>query len=162
VHRVGRSRLSALVVDNLSSYPHTATFVSSITRVAGAATRLNRSASGTLLPCGWENSPLGSTAASATFARWIMHATHQLTTGFNSASVRSSNNARHHLGFLSFVYRTKQFPTKNEVSASKWPKDNHDCTTTQTGSFLCRAREPMDIKCRPFGVEQLSKCTKKL
>src|SRR5271167_4949898 len=52
-----------------------------------------------------------------------MNATHQLTTAFSGASARSSNNARHHLGFLSFVRRTKQLPAKNEVSAAKWPKD---------------------------------------
>jgi len=91
-----------------------------------------------------------------------MNATHQLTTAFSGASARSSNNARHHLGFLSFVRRTKQLPAKNEVSAAKWPKDNHECAATQTGSFVCHALEPMEIECRPFGAEQLSKCTKKL
>ena len=45
VYRVGRSRLGALVVDNLASYPHTATFGSSISRVLGGRRHKTKSIS---------------------------------------------------------------------------------------------------------------------
>jgi hypothetical protein len=35
-----------------------------------------------------------------------------------------------------------------EVSYAKWPKDNHECAPTQTGSVICCTLEAVDIECR--------------
>ena len=83
--------------------------------------------------------------------------------GFNSASARSSENARHQLWFSSFVCRTEHFTRNYQgVSHAKWPKDNHECAPTQTGSIICCPLEAVDIECRPPRAEGLSKRAKKL
>jgi hypothetical protein len=48
------------------------------------------------------------------------------------------------------------------VRYAKWPKDNHEYTPTQTGSFLCCTLKAVDIECRSSGAEQRSKRAKKL
>ena len=63
--------------------------------------------------------------------------------GFNSASARSSENARYQLWFSSSVYRTEHFTRHYQgVSHAKWPKDNHMSTRQPrpAASFAARSR----------------------
>jgi hypothetical protein len=34
------------------------------------------------------------------------------------------------------------------LSHAKWPKDNHECAPTQTGSVICHTLEAVGIECR--------------
>ena len=49
-----------------------------------------------------------------------------------------------------------------EVSYAKWPKDNHECAPTQSGSVICCTLEAVDIECRSPRAEELPKRAKKL
>jgi len=48
------------------------------------------------------------------------------------------------------------------VSYAKWPKGNHECAPTQSGSVICCTLEAVDIECRSPRAEELPKRAKKL
>jgi len=62
-----------------------------------------------------------------------------------------------------FVWnRAVAFNHQDSEVCNKWPEDNHECASLQTGSIVCRALEAVDIECRSIRAEELSKRTKKL
>jgi hypothetical protein len=50
----------------------------------------------------------------------------------------------------------------HEVSYAKWPKDNHECTPTQTDILICCTFETLDIRCRLPPAKELPERAKKL
>jgi len=61
------------------------------------------------------------------------------------------------------VYRTEHFTRNYQgVNHAKWPKANHQCASTQTGSVICCTLEAVDIEYRPPRADGLSKRAKKL
>ncbi|MGA9429234.1 MAG: hypothetical protein WA889_05350 [Xanthobacteraceae bacterium] len=51
---------------------------------------------------------------------------------------------------------------RQKVTNAEWPKDNHECTPTQTGSVIRCALEAVAVECRSPRAEQRSKRAKKL
>ena len=72
--------------------------------------------------------------------------------GFNSASARSSENARHQLWFSSFVCRTEHFTRHYQgVSHAKWSKHNHMSARQPrpAASFAARSKRWTSSVARP-------------
>jgi hypothetical protein len=96
-------------------------------------------------------------------ASWIDERCAQLPRASTVPWLTLSDNARHHLWCLPFVYRTEHFTRYNQgVSHAKWPKDNYEWAPIQTDTAICCTLEAVDTECRPPRFDGLSKRAKKL
>jgi hypothetical protein len=153
---------SAALLDNFSHYPHIAHvwFIYMACSRQVPPRRLNRSSPefdrfvrGSLSPLLVQEFVVGAgrpRAGAAPALRIDEHGAQQAT-GFNSASAGASENARHHLWFLSFVCRTEHFTHNYQgVSHAKWPKDIMSARQSRpAASFAARSKRWTSNAARP-------------